>query len=63
MVRLADNAQLKAARALPIPRIPVNMHLTAMPGEALTLTADDGESSVTVTTDIVQPARSRALTP
>ena len=61
--RLADNAQLEAARALPMPQIPVSMRLRAMPGEPLALTAGDGGVSVTVTGDTVQPARSRALTP
>ena len=61
-VRLTDARQLEEARALPLPVIPVDLTLTALPGEPLTLTATDGISSVTVTGDAVSPARSRAMT-
>lgn len=63
VVCLADEQQLSEARAMPLPMIPVTMHLKAMPGEPLSLTVTDGISTVTVAGDTVQAARSRALTP
>ena len=62
VVRLADETQLQAARALPMPRIPVSMRLKAHPGELLSLTVSDGTVKVTANGDVVQPARSRAMT-
>ncbi len=60
--RLTSSAQLDAARAMALPPIPCDMMLTALPGETLTLTVTDGESSVTVTGDTVQAAGKRAMT-
>lgn len=62
VVRLTDARQLEEARALPLPPIPADLTLTALPGQPLTLTASDGISTVTVTGETVSPARSRALT-
>ena len=62
VVRLTDARQLEAARALPLPLIPADMTLTALPGRPLTLTATDGVSSVTVTGEVVSPAAKRAMT-
>ena len=42
--------------------VPVDLFLKAMPGEALKLTATDGESTVTVTGEIVAEAKTRAVT-
>ena len=61
VVRLTDSEQLSQARAIPLPTIPVRLWLEAMPGQALTLTASDGENHVTVTGETVAPARSRAM--
>lgn len=63
VVRLADSRQLAWARALPVPPIPVDMALTALPGAPLSLLATDGVSAVTVTGEAVAAARSRALAP
>lgn len=60
--RLTDARQMAEAVALPEPTIPVQMHLTAWPNAPLTLTVTDGDVSVTVSGEDVQPARSRALT-
>lgn len=62
VVRLTDAAQLARARALPLPTIPVDMTLTALPGQPLTLTATDGISAVAVSGEDVASARSRAMT-
>ena len=62
VVRLTDAAQLEAMRALEIPAIPADMHLTALAGQPLLLTATDGESTVCVTGDTVSPAQKRAMT-
>lgn len=62
VARLADSRQLAQARALPIPAIPADMTLTALPGAPLTLTASDGISTVTATGEAVAVARSRAMT-
>lgn len=62
VVRLADERQLKAARALKAASIPAEMWLHAVPGEPLTLTASDGKNFVTVTGETVSPARNRAMT-
>ena len=61
-VRLTDARQLEEARAIPLPSIPADLALTALPGQPLNLTASDGLSTVTVTGDEVSPARSRAMT-
>ena len=60
--RLTSSAQLEAARAMTIPAIPCDLTLVALSGEPLTLTATDGESTVTVTGDAVSAAQKRALT-
>lgn len=60
--RLTSSAQLEAARAMTIPAIPCDLTLVALPGEALTLTATDGTSTVTVTGDVVSAAQKRAMT-
>lgn len=62
VVRLTDARQMAAANALPLPSIPVDCSLTALPGEPLTLTASDGEVCATVSGEVVQPAQTRALT-
>ena len=61
VVRLTDSAQLEAMRAIPLPRIPVDMRLVAMCGQPLTLTATDGETAATAIGDMVQPAQKRAM--
>lgn len=60
-VRLADSEQLRAAMAVPLPPIPVDLSLTALPGEPLRLTVTDGEVTAAVTGGPVQCARQRAL--
>ena len=60
--RLTSSAQLETARAMRIPAIPCDLTLVALPGEPLTLTASDGLSAVTVSSDIVSPAKKRAMT-
>lgn len=60
--RLTSSEQLERARALEIPQIPCDMTLVALPSEPLTLTATDGEVSVTVTGDVVTAAQKRAMT-
>ena len=62
VARLTDAKQLEAARSLPLPAIPVDFALTALPGQPLTLTASDGITSVTVTGDMVALAQKRAMT-
>ncbi|MBQ3157779.1 MAG: U32 family peptidase [Clostridia bacterium] len=60
--RLTSSAQLETARAMRIPAIPCDLTLVALPGEPLTLTASDGVSAVTVSSEIVSPAKNRAMT-
>ena len=60
--RLTDAAQLEAADGLKGRTVPVRMYLRAMPGEALTLTATDGESYVTVNGETVAEAKTREAT-
>ena len=62
VARLTDASQIACAQALTDPKIPVTMHMVAIPGEALRLTATDGEASVTVEGETTQAARSRATT-
>ncbi len=57
--RLTDVRQLGEAMALRGRGIPVNMHLRALPGEKLTLEADDGESRVMVEGNPVEKALNR----
>ena len=59
--RLTSEKQLQWARSLVIPAIPADMALIAYPGKPLALTMTDGESSVTVTGDVVAPAQSRMM--
>ncbi len=61
VVRLTSSAQLAAAQALQIAPIPCDMTLVALPGEPLTLTATDGESTVNATGDVVSAASKRAM--
>ena len=60
--RLTDAAQIAAAAAKKGRTVPADLYLRAMPGEALTLTATDGESTVTVTGETVSAAKTRAAT-
>ena len=60
--RLTSSAQLAAARALETPAIPCDMTLVALPGEPLTLTVTDGESTATACGDVVTAAQRRAMT-
>ncbi len=60
--RLTDAAQNAAAKALKGRTVPANLFLRAMPGEALTLTVSDGESTVTAAGETVATARTRAAT-
>ena len=60
--RLTAVNQLKAAESMKGRTVPVDLFLKAMPGEALKLTATDGESTVTVTGEIVAEAKTRAAT-
>lgn len=61
VVRLTDSRQLDEARALTIPPIPVCMTLTAIPGEAIRLTATDGTSISEAAGDVVSPALKHAM--
>ena len=60
--RMTDAAQIAEAEAMKGRTIPVDLYLTAMPGEALKLTATDGESTVTVTGESVSAAKTREAT-
>ena len=60
--RLTDAAQIAAAAAKKGRTVPADLYLRAMPGEALTLTATDGGSTVTVTGETVSAAKTRAAT-
>ena len=62
VVRLTDARQLEQARAMALPGIPVDLTLTAMPGQPLTLVASDGTSELTVAGEVVSPAQKRAMT-
>ena len=59
---LTDAAQMAAAENLKGRTVPIDLVLRAVPGEALTLTATDGESAATVTGETVAAAKSRAAT-
>ena len=58
--RLTDAAQIAAAETMKGRTVPADLYLRAMPGEALVLTATDGESTVTVTGEAVSAAKTRA---
>ena len=60
--RLTDATQITAATAKKGRTVPADLYLRAMPGEALTLTTTDGESTVTVTGETVSAAKTRAAT-
>ncbi|MBQ6288007.1 MAG: U32 family peptidase [Clostridia bacterium] len=60
--RLTAVDQLEKAEAMKGRTVPVDLFLKAMPGETLRLTATDGENTVTVTGDIVEAAKTRAVT-
>ena len=60
--RLTDAEQIAAAAAKKGRTAPADLYLRAMPGEALTLTATDGGSTVTVTGETVSAAKTRAAT-
>ena len=54
--------QLEKAEAMKGRTVPVDLFLKAMPGEAMRLTATDGENTVTVTGEVVEAAKTRAVT-
>ena len=58
--RLTDTAQAAEAMKLKGRTVPADLCLRAMPGELLTLTATDGESTVKVTGEPVSEAKTRA---
>ena len=60
--RLTDAEQMKAANALKGRTVPVDMTLRAIAEEPMTLTATDGENTVTVTGETVAGARTRTAT-
>ena len=60
--RLTDAAQVADAMVMKGRTVPADLYLRAMPGEALTLTATDGESTVTVTGEAVSEAKTREAT-
>ena len=60
VARLTDAEQMREANGLKGRTFPVEMTLRALPGEPLTLTATDGENTVTVTGEITAEARTRA---
>ena len=60
--RLTAVDQLEKAETMKGRTVPVDLFLKAMPGEALRLTATDGENTVTVTGDVVEAAKTRAVT-
>ena len=60
VARLTDTKQMRAANALKGRKVPVDLTLWAVAGEALTLTATDGANTVTATGKTVAEARTRA---
>ena len=60
--RLTSAEQLEKAEKMKDRTVPADLFLKAMPGEALRLTATDGESTVTVTGETVEAAKTRAVT-
>ncbi len=60
--RLTSAEQLEEAEKMKGRTVPADLFLKAMPGEALRLTATDGESTVTVTGETVEAAKTRAVT-
>ncbi|MBQ6720798.1 MAG: U32 family peptidase [Clostridia bacterium] len=61
--RLTDARQLAEVQGMPLRQVPADLYIRAVPGEALELTATDGESTVTVRGETVQEARTRAAEP
>ena len=60
--RLTDAKQLEEARRVTAAAIPVDMTLTALPGQLLMLTVTDGTSWATAAGEAVSPAQKRAMT-
>ena len=60
VARLTDAEQMRKANALKSRTVPVSMALRAVAGEPLTLTATDGENTVTVSGETAAEARTRA---
>ena len=60
--RLTDAEQIAAAAGKKGRTVPADLYLRAVPGEALQLTATDGENTVTVTGETVSAAKTRAAT-
>ena len=60
--RLTAVDQLEKAEKMKGRTVPVDLFLKAMPGEALRLAATDGENTVTVTGEVVEAAKTRAVT-
>ncbi len=60
--RLTSAEQLEKAEKMKGRTVPADLFLKAMPGETLRLTATDGESTVTVTGETVEAAKTRAVT-
>ena len=60
VARLTDTEQMREANAMRGRTAPVSLTLRANAGEPLTLTATDGENTVTVTGETVAEARTRA---
>ena len=60
--RLTSAEQLEKAEKMKGRTVPADLFLKAMSGEALRLTATDGESTVTVTGETVEAAKTRAVT-
>ena len=62
VARLTDAEQMKAAGARPGRTVEADLRLRAMPGEKLSLTASDGENTVTAAGEVVAEARTRPST-
>ena len=60
--RLTATDQLKAAEEMKGRTVPVALFMKAVPGEALQLTATDGENTVTVAGEVVAAAKTRPVT-
>ncbi len=60
--RLTDAAQMERARSLKGKPVYADLFLTALPGKGMTLTATDGENTVTAAGDTAEAARNRETT-
>ena len=60
--RLADAQQLAEAQAIMEPKLPVSLHAVVRANQPMTLTASDGEVSVTVEGEPAQTPQKRATT-